>query len=210
MKLHIAIAAVALAMVAGTASAQTRVNPNRSADVLNQRVLEVLQAREVAPVAAAPVAPAPVAATASPGMNLTGIYLGANAGSNFRDSSDYQLGGLVGYQFHRNFAGEITYDYNRQTNGNDGQMVMANLVASQRLGETAITPYALAGAGVGWNAFGERGDGANLALYNVGAGIRLNIVSNVDLDARYRYVGAFNSGETYNQHMLTGGLNIRF
>jgi len=87
---------------------------------------------------------------------------------------------------------------------------MGNLVASQRLGETAVNPYVLAGAGVGWNAFGERGTGDNLALYNVGGGVRLNLVSNIDLDARYRYVGAFNSGETYNQHMVTGGLNIRF
>lgn len=208
MKLHIAIAAAALAMIAGAASAQTRVNPDRSADVLNQRVLEVLQAREVAPVVAAPVAAAP--APASPGMNLTGIYLGANGGSNFRNSTDYQIGGLIGYQFHPNFAGELTYDYNRQNSGNDGQMVMANLVASHRLGQTAITPYALAGAGVGWNAFGDRNDGSNLALYNVGGGVRLNLVSNVDLDARYRYVGAFNSGDTYNQQMVTGGLNIRF
>jgi len=201
-------AALALVLTASAADAQSRrANNDNVADQLNAQVLQILRP---APVAAAPAAtPAPTPA-ANPGMNLTGIYMGLNAGSNFRDSSDYQVGGLVGYQFHQNFAGEVTYDYNRQNNGSDGQMVMGNLVASHRLGQTAITPYALAGAGVGWNAFGGRGDGTNLALYNVGGGLRVNIVSNVDLDARYRYVGAFNGGETYNQHMVTGGLNIRF
>lgn len=198
-----------MAMAAIPAMAQTRVNPNRSADLLNQQVLDALQSRNATPVAAAP-APAPVPAPVGPGMNLTGIYLGVNAGSNFRNGTDYQVGGVMGYQFHRNLAGEITYDYNRTNNATNGQMVMANLVASQRLGQTAITPYVLAGAGMGWNAFGVRDTGSNLALYNVGAGVRLNIVSNVDLDARYRYVGTFNAGEGYNQQVVTGGLNIRF
>lgn len=209
MKMRIALVA-ALAIMAGTASAQTRVNPDRSADVLNQRVLEVLRSQPA--TVAAPAAPAPVVAPAtSAGMNLSGVYLGVNTGSNFREGQDYRLGALAGYQFHPNLAAELTYDYARQDNGRDGQMVMGNLVASRRLGTTALTPYVLGGAGVGWNAYGATNNGSNLALYNVGGGLRLNIVSNVDFDARYRYVGAFNTGDsTYNQHVLTGGLNIRF
>lgn len=209
MKLRIALAAAALALVTGTADAQTRVNPNRSADQLNARVLEVLQAREVAPLPTPPAAPAPAPAP----MTLTGVYLGGNMGSNFQDNTDYTLGAVVGWQFHRNLAAEITYDYIRlgnDTNMNDGQMVMGNLVASQRLGNTSITPYVLAGAGVGWNGMGERGTGDNLALYNVGGGVRLNLVSNIDVDARYRYVGAFNDTADGNQQVLTAGLNIRF
>lgn len=201
-------AALALMLTAGAADAQNRrANNDNVADQLNAQVLQVLRPAPAAAAAPAAATPAPAS---NPGVNLTGIYMGLNASSNFRDSSDYQIGGLVGYQFHQNFAGEITYDYNRQTRAGDGQMVMGNLVASRRLGQTAITPYVLAGGGVGWNAFGNRGDGTNLALYNVGGGVRINIVSNVDFDARYRYVGAFNGGETYNQHMVTGGLNIRF
>lgn len=209
MKLRIALAAAALALVTGTADAQTRVNPNRSADQLNARVLEVLQAREVTPLPTPPAAPAPAPAP----MTLTGVYLGGNMGSNFQDNTDYTLGAVVGWQFHRNLAAEITYDYIRlgnDTNMNDGQMVMGNLVASQRLGNTSITPYVLAGAGVGWNGMGERGTGDNLALYNVGGGVRLNLVSNIDVDARYRYVGAFNDTADGNQHVLTAGLSIRF
>jgi len=108
MKIRIALVAAALALATvGTADAQTRVNPDRSADQLNARVLEVLQARQTTPVVAAPVAVAPTPAP-SAGMNLTGIYAGVNAGSNFRDGSDYQLGGVLGYQFHRNLAAELT------------------------------------------------------------------------------------------------------
>lgn len=200
--------AVAIALAAGTADAQTRVNPDRSADQLNARVLEVLQAREQA-------APAPVAAPAPtpPAMTLTGVYLGVNLGSNWQDNTDYSVGAVAGYQFHRNLAAEVTYDNVQLGNGNgfnDGQMVMANLVASQRLGATSLTPYVLAGAGVGWNQLGERGTGDNLALYNVGGGLRVNLVSNVDIDARYRYVGAFNDAADGNSHLVTAGLNIRF
>lgn len=210
--IRITVAALALALVAGTADSQTRTNPNRSADQLNARVLEVLQAREAAstPVVAAPT-PAPAPAPAP--MTLSGIYLGANMGSNFQDNTDYTLGAVVGYQFAPNWAAEITYDYLRNSSNvrsTDGQMVMGNVVYSRRLGNTSITPYALAGAGIGWNGMGERATGDNLALYNVGGGLRINLVSNIDVDARYRYVGAFNDGEAGNSHMVTGGLNIRF
>lgn len=208
MKIQLAVLA-ALAMMSSVAIAQPRVNPDRSADVLNQRVLEVLAANR-APAAPAPAPAAPAPAPASAGMNLSGIYLGVNTGSNFLDGQDFRVGAVAGYQFHRNLAAEIAYDYNRLANGDNGQMVMGNLVASRQLGATAVTPYVLAGAGVGWNALGNDRNGNNLALYNVGGGVRLNIVSNVDIDARYRYVGAFDSEQTSNQHIVTGGLNIRF
>ena len=201
--------ALVLTVSATSADAQTRRRNNDNvADQLNAQVLEALRPATVAaPVTAAPAA---TSTAASPGSAPSGVYLGMNAGSNFRESTNYQVGGLVGYQFHPNLAGELTYDYNRQNNSENGQMVMGNLVASRRIGQTAVTPYVLAGGGVGWNMFGMRDNGSNLALYNVGGGVRINIVSNVDLDARYRYVGAFNTGETYNQHMVTGGLNVRF
>jgi opacity protein-like surface antigen len=203
MKLKLALAA-ALALIVTTASAQTRTNPDRSSDLLNQQMLDSLKA---APV----VQPAETVAASGSFPNLSGVYLGANAGSNFRDGQDYVIGGGVGYQFHRNFAGELTYDYARMAGGGDGQMVMGNLVAGQRLGSLSITPYALVGAGVGWNAYGSANDGGNTALYNVGGGVRINLVQNVDFDARYRYVGAFDTNESsYAQHVLTGGLTIRF
>ena len=204
----LALAGLAL-LIAGDAVAhgQARNNPNRSADQLNARVLEVLQP------APAPVAAAPAAAPAPAPMTLSGIYIGGNIGTNFRDGTDYTVGAVAGYQITPRIAAEITYDYLRSSTdirSNDGQMVMGNLVYSRRIGNTSLVPYALAGAGVGWNGMGEAGTGNNLALYNVGGGVRLNLVSNIDIDARYRYVGAFNDDTMGNNHMVTGGLNIRF
>jgi opacity protein-like surface antigen len=198
----------ALLASATTVSAQTRVNPNRSADQLNAQVLEVLRGREAAP---APVVAAPVAATSAPVTNTgTGIYVGAGVGSTFQDGVDYQVGGVVGYQFTPNLAAELTYDYQRLSNNTDGQMVMGNVVYSRPLNFPGVTPYVLAGAGVGWNAMGEPGTGDNLALYNVGGGVRVNVYRNLDLDARYRYVGAFDEDVRENAHVVTLGIVARF
>lgn len=210
MKFHMALAAVLLCMTA-TAQAHTRVNPNRSADLLNQQVLDVITPRAAAPL---PTPPAPPPAPPSPpAMTLTGIYMGGNLGTNFQDNTDYTLGAVLGYQVSPVIAVELTYDYQRLGNNTvfqDGQMVMANVLYGRRLGVTSVTPYALAGAGVGWNGLGERDTGDNLALYNVGGGVRINLVSNIDVDARYRYVGAFNTNGDGNAHVVSGGLNIRF
>jgi opacity protein-like surface antigen len=201
----------ALLVTAMPANAQNRrANNDQVADQLNARVLEVLRAGQtpVAPVAT--VAPTMVTAPAPVASPLTGVYVGANAGSNFRDTTDYQVGGILGYQFNRNLAAELTYDYMQLNNRTDGQMVMGNVVYSRQLGQTALTPYVLVGTGMGWNALGVRNTGSNLALYNVGGGVRLNLVRNVDLDARYRYVGAFDDSLNGNYHAVTGGLNYRF
>jgi opacity protein-like surface antigen len=211
-------------------SAQTQVNPNRNADQLNAQVLEVLRAGRVAP---APVMlPAPVATLPSVTVTAagsTGVYVGVNAGSNFRTNSDYSVGGSVGYQFTPNYAAEVTYDYNAmsqshtmltrgkshtvQTNGN-GQAAMLNGVYSRRIGTSAFTPYVLVGMGMGWNNLGVTGTQSNATLYNVGAGLRVNLTSGVDFDARYRYIAPIDNSNGYangyTQHVVTGGLRVNF
>jgi opacity protein-like surface antigen len=230
MMIRIALVAAAMSLIAGTAGAQTRVNPNQSADQLNARVLEVLREGRSAPaavVARAPMATTPpvtVTAAAS-----TGLYVGVNAGSNFRTNSDYSVGGSVGYQFTPNYAAEVTYDYNAMTqshtvlthgkshtvhtNGN-GQAAMVNGVYSRRIGHSAFIPYVLAGVGMGWNGLGVNGTGSNAALYNVGGGVRVNLVAGVDLDARYRYIAPIDNtngaAHGYTQHVVTGGLRFNF
>ncbi len=199
----------ALMASAASVSAQTRVNPDRSADVLNARVLEVLRAGQQ-PVAPATVPATTVTAPAPAVSPLAGVYVGGFAGSNFRDATDYQVGGVLGYQFRRNWAAELTYDYNQLNNRTDGQMVMANVVYGRTVGQTGITPYALVGAGMGWNNLGVSNTGSNVALYNVGGGVRYSVTSNVDLDARYRYVGAFDDSLGTNYNVVTGGINVRF
>jgi opacity protein-like surface antigen len=204
---------VAGALLATTSvSAQTRrANNDRVADQLNAQVLEVLRAGR------APVAPVAVTSPVlnSPTTTVTataprGVYLGANAGSNFRTGSDYQVGGSLGYQFTPTYAVEVTYDYNDITRTTNSQAVMLNGVYSRRLGASGFTPYALAGAGMGWNGLGVSGTGSNATLYNVGAGMRVNVSGPVDLDLRYRYMAPVDFTNGYTQHALTGGLRINF
>ena len=211
MNLHIATL-VAVALISTTANAQTRrANNDRVADQLNAQVLEVLRAGQapVTPVAVtSPVLNSPtttVTATAP-----SGVYLGVNAGSNFRTGSDYQVGGSLGYQFTPNYAAEITYDYNDITRTTNSQAVMFNGVYSRRIGTSPVTPYALVGAGMGWNGLGVSGTGSNATLYNVGAGMRVNLLGPVDLDARYRYMAPFDYTNGYTQHVLTGGVRVNF
>lgn len=211
MNLRMIALAGMLMAAAGTADAQNRVNANRSADLLNAQVLEVLRGSNPAPAPTPATAPTPVTVSAT--NPLTGVYVGAGLGTNWRDSSDYQWSLSMGYQINPMWAVELVYDQNHQNNrntrNNHGQMVMTNVVMSPwRVG--AVTPYALAGVGMGWNALGERGTGDNAGVYNVGAGARMAVTGNVSVDARYRYVDALNRGDVQNQHMITAGVHIRF
>jgi opacity protein-like surface antigen len=209
MNLHIATL-VAVALISTTANAQTRrANNDRVADQLNAQVLEVLRAGQapVTPVAV-PVAATPTTTVAA--ASPRGVYVGVNAGSNFRTGSDYQVGGSVGYQFTPNYAAEVTYDYNDITRISNSQAVMFNGVYSRRIGTSPVTPYALAGAGMGWNGLGVSGTGSNATLYNVGAGVRVNVSGPVDLDVRYRYMAPFDFTNGYTQHVFTGGMRVNF
>lgn len=171
------------------------------------KILSVVAAGLLAVMATVGVAQAQ---TASAGK-LNGLYVGTNVGTNFKGSSDYQVGGVVGYHITRNIAGEVTYDFNRVNRGGyNSQMVMANVLYGRNIGNTTVMPYALAGVGMGWNGLGAKTNGDTLALYNVGAGVRVNLVGNLDLDTRYRYVGAFNQTAGTNHHMVTAGINYRF
>jgi opacity protein-like surface antigen len=147
---------------------------------------------------------------------LSGVFVGAGVGSNWQTNTNYNVNLVAGYQYNRFLASEVTYDFTRLNNtrnrgavGN-GQMVMVNAVAGYTVPGTRLTPYALAGAGVGWNRMGDQSTGDNVALYNVGAGVRLAMSSNIDADVRYRYVGAFNDNLFGNSHLVTAGVRYRF
>jgi opacity protein-like surface antigen len=198
----------AMLMATTTTQAQTAGATNRSGPQLDAHVQEFWR-HQGAQSTSAVVATSAVNTTSGTSA-LSGVYVGANVGNTFRDATEWQAGVVVGYQFRTNWAVEATYDFNRMDQGVNGQNVMANLVYSRPWGTTGVTPYVLAGAGVGWNASGERGSGDNLALYNVGGGVRVNVYRGLDLDARYRYVGAFEEDSRGNTHMLTLGAIYKF
>jgi opacity protein-like surface antigen len=171
------------------------------------KILNLLAAGVLAVMATVGVAQAQTA----PAGKVSGLYVGTNVGTNFKSTSDYQVGGVIGYHLTRNMAAEVTYDYNRVNRGGyNSQMVMGNVLYGRTIGNTTVMPYALAGVGMGWNGLGAKTNGDTLALYNVGAGVRVNLVGNLDLDTRYRYVGAFDQNAGTNHHMVTTGINYRF
>jgi opacity protein-like surface antigen len=138
-----------------------------------------------------------------------GMYVGGNVGTVLSEASKVSAGTVVGYQYNRYVRTEATFDQIWFKDGN-GQALMANAVLSVPTG-TIVTPYALIGAGVGMNGLNTPGGNTSVALYNVGAGARVAVTQNVDLDVRYRYFGPFesvNGGKGAN--MVTVGAAYKF
>lgn len=207
MNFKLALLASAMALSSSFAMAQQR--PRVTADTLNAQQLELIRAdsfdRPQTPAGRDPDVVTPVPSN----LTLSGLYVGANAGSTFENNSDYTVGLSVGYQFTPNFGAEVTYDYNQRSN-DSGQLAMVNGVAGLPLFNGRVTPYALAGVGAGFDYFGNRNNSNDTEMmYNVGGGVRFNVVGGLDLDVRYRYVGSFDStGRDAN--LVTGGVNYRF
>jgi opacity protein-like surface antigen len=143
---------------------------------------------------------------------LQGIYLGANVGTTFLDRSDVTLGAVAGYQFSPVWGAEVTYDYLRFNSASpfrNAQQVFVNGTYGRPV--AGVTPYVLAGVGLGWNNLGTNSTGDAQALYNVGAGVRVPVTARVDVDARYRYLGTFNNNQNLpNAHVVTVGARLRF
>lgn len=140
----------------------------------------------------------------------SGFYIGGTVGSTVQDNAQTALGALAGYQFHPNFRLEGTYDYLPQTTGGNSNLVMLNSVAQYRIPSSVITPYLLGGVGVGLDGFGTT-NGDPEAVYALGVGVRAAVSTNVELDARYRYISQFSGGSNAeNASILTVGANFRF
>ncbi len=131
-----------------------------------------------------------------------GFYAGVRGGVVFNDNITAGVG--AGYQFNQFVRSEINYDYlnndNNRTNGLTSNIGTVNMIGQYQV--AAFTPYALAGIGYRWS------DAKNEGVWNVGAGVRYNVVENVELDARYRYISSFQNERAGN--LFTLGLNYKF
>ena len=147
-----------------------------------------------------PAAPAP----------LSGFYVGTSvnlSGTDLSESRDTAVSLTAGYSVTRNIAVEATlahaFDNGSRAGGQTG---FVNVVAGMPVGP--ITPYVLAGAGVGVNGAGDSDKGME-GLWNVGAGASYNVTRNWQLDARYRYVDAI-SATREAEHVVSLGVNYKF
>jgi len=140
-----------------------------------------------------------------------GAYVGGSVGSSTDNKSRIGAGVVAGYQVMPYARVELDMDHAWRTNGT-GNMMMANAIGQYRITGSTVTPYVLAGAGYGFDKFGSLKNHGQVALYDVGAGVRVALSQTVELDARYRNVRPVEANHVAlkDQHLFSAGLNYRF
>ena len=132
-------------------------------------------------------------------------YVGLNGGTIAGNSGTVGVNG--GLQYGQYVRVEGAYDYANTGGGNllgqNTNLLTGNFIVQYPVDQFKVTPYALAGAGYRWSSV------KNEPVYNVGGGVRYGLTSNVDLDARYRYVSS-TSDSTRNASVYTLGVNYKF
>ena len=163
-----------------------------------------------------------VPAAATSAFGLGGFYVGGNVGTNYAkfadytwNTSPYTIGAVGGYEWNRYFRTEATFDYTskeKPTTTKSGELAFVNAVVQYPVG-FGVTPYAFAGTGYGFNAWGK-GKSAVVddakALYNVGAGARYELSKSFELDGRYRYVQSYEGVKYKNNNIFSVGANYKF
>lgn len=141
---------------------------------------------------------------------LRGFYVGTSvnlSGTDLTESRDLGVSLTAGYSVTRNIAVEATLSHAFDDGSRaGGQTGFVNVVAGMPLGP--VTPYVLAGAGVGVNGAGNS-DKDPEGLWNVGAGVAYNVTRNWQVDARYRYIDAITATREA-QHAVSLGVNYKF
>lgn len=139
------------------------------------------------------------------------FFVGGSVGSTTDKSSRIDLGANFGYQYGPYVRAEVDYDNVRRTTG-VGNTLTVDGVAQYRIPNSTVTPYVLAGGGIGFNALANVKTGDEVALYNVGAGVRVAVSNNVELDVRYKDVAPFNNDHVTVKRadVVTAGVNYRF
>lgn len=153
------------------------------------------------------VAMAQTPTTPSP---LRGFYIGTSVnltGTDLSETRDTGISLTAGYNVARNIAVEATLSHTFDEGSRaGGQTGFVNVVAGMPVGP--ITPYVLAGAGVGVNGAGNS-DKEMEGLWNVGAGVTYNVTRNWQVDARYRYIDAITATREA-EHAVSLGVNYKF
>lgn len=164
----------------------------------------------------------PTIPTVASMLGFDGFYVGANFGGNYNkpthvavDNTPVVVGVVGGYEWNRYFRTEATFDYTSKVspaNKDSGETAFANAIF-QSPALYGITPYALAGLGLGYNSWGNGRGGIVTGakeLYNIGGGVRYAISKNIEVDARYRYINAINGSNFQNNNVVTLGVNYKF
>lgn len=127
------------------------------------------------------------------------IFVGPTVGAGFGGGPT--MGLQAGYEFSKYGRVEATYDHMFMTSSWNLDNLGVNLIGQLPTG-TIATPYVLAGLGYQWQ------NGINQGMWNVGAGVRMGVTKQFDIDLRYRYIqGMWNQT---NNNFVGIGTNFKF
>lgn len=144
-------------------------------------------------------------------QDTSGIYAGGAIGSGSAATSRVDLNALVGYQVSPYVRAEADFDHSLHTSG-AANMIMGNAIVQYRVPGTLVVPYAMIGAGAGYDKFANLKTGNAEGLFDVGAGVRVAVSKNVEADVRYRLIRAINSAHAGvgEENIFTAGLGYKF
>jgi hypothetical protein len=147
-----------------------------------------------------PTNPTTVAST----TYFAGVHIGSNASIN-QDLWYGSLRGAVrgGWEFSEYARVEGNYDFAWSERSADrSHTVTTNLIGQYKIGYVPVTPYVLAGVGYRWTGVKDE------PVYNVGAGVRYDITSNIEVDGRYRYIT--DKDRKRDSNVVSIGANYKF
>ena len=150
-----------------------------------------------------PVAPVKPSATES-----TDFYVGGSIGSKAAWNQNPWYGSLranarLGWELNDFVRVEGDYDYAwNEASRLRSHTVTTNAIGQYKIGFVPVVPYALAGVGYRWS------ETKNEPVYVAGAGVRYDITSNIEADARYRYITDRNRHR--DENVITIGVNYKF
>ena len=165
--------------------------------------VSMLALSSVALAADLPSKSAPAAPTAPSLFSETSYYVGGFIGAEPKKVEPWYgsiRGGVnAGYNITSFAAVEALYEYHY----NESKALRSNAGYINGIGQLKVpfipvVPYALAGVGY------RMSDAKDQAVFNVGAGMKYELTSNIDLDVRYRYVSDFDR-KFHNNAVTVGG-----
>jgi opacity protein-like surface antigen len=135
------------------------------------------------------------------------FFVGVHAGTTnydqkfWSDNTEFRANVRAGYELSPYARIEANYDYGHNSVSEfRTNTVTGNLIGQYRFG--SIVPYALVGGGYRWSGI------KNEPVYNVGGGVRYDLTSRFEVDARYRYVANFDNRR--DENVVTLGVNYKF
>jgi opacity protein-like surface antigen len=138
----------------------------------------------------------------------TDFYVGGSIGSKAAWNQNPWYGSLranvrAGWEVNEFARVEADYDYAWNEDSRlRSHTVTTNAIGQYKIGFVPVVPYALAGVGYRW------AEVKNEPVYVAGAGLRYDITSNIEADARYRYIT--DRKRVRDENVLTLGVNYKF